>query len=347
MILDDPSLIAELRRKLHEGLKAHSAATGIPLVGGAFEQAVLVRAEGELSGMNAAQVSAMSLTSERLVAVVAGSFDTILSTLSEPQRLALKAGFDPFSPAVQLAAGTPDGMARLLTGKSGVPFDTAGSEGRSGQRFAPLRDDGDRAGRSSFAGLDGETVTLFKTTGLNQGTFSDLIQRYSLAQIKQAAGLADEFGVGANAYAAKFAGLDGDSREDLRDFVADIRSEPGLSDDDKRRQISAFRAAHPKLGGLSDKDLFIIVNARQLKTVHDIGNDAARGLSTSDVLPSAGDRRAAHASQEARANAQKKAKKQTDAAVVTAMDDVFGVDAAKATPPRKPKQSGIPSGPVA
>lgn len=54
MISDDASLAAALRRKLYEGLKAHSAATGIPLVGGAFEQAVLVRAEGELSGMTAA-----------------------------------------------------------------------------------------------------------------------------------------------------------------------------------------------------------------------------------------------------------------------------------------------------
>ena len=347
MILDDPSLIAELRRKLHEGLKAHSAATGIPLVGGAFEQAVLLRAESELSGMTAAQISTMSLTSERLVAAVASSFNTVLSALSEPQRLALKAGFDPFSPAVQLAAATPDGMARLLSGKPGILSDPVGGEGRSGQRFAPLRDGGDRVGRGSFAGLDGEIVTLFKTTGLSQGTFSDLIQRYSLAQIKQAAGLAGELGVGANAYAAKFAGLDGDSRSDLRDFVGEMRSEPGLSDDDKRRQISAFRASHPKLRGLSDRDLLAIVNARQAERRHAVGDDASRDLSTGDVVPAASEQRAVHASQDARANAQKKAVTQTDATVVKAMDDIFGVDAAKTTPPRKPKQPGVPAGPAA
>lgn len=57
MIADDASLVAALRCKLYEGLKAHSAALGIPMVGGAFEQAVLARAEGELSGITAAQVN--------------------------------------------------------------------------------------------------------------------------------------------------------------------------------------------------------------------------------------------------------------------------------------------------
>lgn len=258
---------------------------------------------------------------------MAGSFNTVLSTLSEPQRLALKAGFDPFSPAVQLAASTPDGMARLLGGKLGISIDRAGGESRSGQRFAPLRDDGDRAGRRSFTGLDGETVTLFKTTGLSQGVFSDLIQRYTLNEIRQAAGLARELGVGANAYAGKFAGLDGDSRSDLRDFVGEMRDDPAMPEEEKRRQIAAFRKAHPKLRRLTDDDLLKIVDARELAHAREVG-DPARNARGTELQHRNSDADNAAPTAELKASVANHALRTTASAVAAEADDAFGFGAA-------------------
>ena len=344
----DNALAGELRRKLQEGLKAHSIGAGFPLVGGAFEQAILTRAENELSGLSPAQVAAMSLTSEKLVVAVASSFNTAISQLAEPQRAALRAGFDPFSPAVLLAASTPVGIARLLSGRAGELLDDSG-ESRSGQRFATLRGgDANRTARGSLAGLDSDTVALFKATGLSQTVFDDLSQRFTLNQIRQAAGFAGELGVRADAYAGKFAGLDQESRADLRGFVGGMRDDPGMPEDEKRRQIAAFRASHPKLRSLSDADLLNIVNARQLDAVHDVGTDAARALSTAEVLPANSQRHAASANGSVSANARKEASALGDAAVVAAMDDALGVGAAGGeSPPRKAPRHGAAPHPKA
>ena len=335
----DERLAAELRQKLYEGLKAQFVGVGIPQVGGAFEQAVLARAEQELTSLKSADAATLTLSSERLVTAVSASFNTVLSRLSGAQQMALRAGLDPFSPAVMQAANSVGGLSRLLDGRMPERAEPA-AEVRSGRRYGELRSDDARDGsRSSYAdlGLDSGSVALFKSTGLSRSVFDDLAQRYSLQQIKGAAGFAGELGVRADAFAGKFIDLDSESRDDLHEFVDQVRSDPSLSTDEKRQQIAAFRQTHPKLRKLTDNDLLSIVNARQASMRHEIG-DEARAVQGAELR----DREARHGASALTAQIKteigKKAATSGIRALTAEADDAFGVTA---TPPPKAKNRQV------
>lgn len=327
------SYASELRLKLHEGLKAHSASAGFPFVGGSFEQAILTRAFAELSGLSAAQVSALSIASDRLTSVVSSSFNSIISQLSPPQQLALRAGFDPFSPAVTHAINSSDGIAGLLAGGA-TRLGASTADNRSGYRFGDLqRGDAEmRSDRNSFAGLglDSGTHATFKNSGLSRDVFDDLRDRYSIEQIRTAADFAQDLGVGADAYAGKFASLNAENRHDIQTFVEEMRSDPALTDEAKLGEIRTFRAEHPELQTLSDADLLNIVNAKQSDLRAEVGNDAAE-VASGEALSAALGTDASVATQ-SKATTTARVDEVSGATEGQNVDDAFGVDAAAPQP---------------
>lgn len=327
--------LASTRGLIAEALRMRTAAEHIPFLPEGLANAIVDQALGDLRSASAGDPASLSLTSPQLVAAVTASFNGLLSQFSEPQRQALRLGLNPYSQAVITALGLPGGLARLLV--DGRPEQEGfAADSRSGRRFSDLRDvEGKPSAQKPFAGLglDEETVSLFGETGLRRSAFDTLKQHYSLDQIKSAASYSGELGVNATTFAGKFIRLDQGSRDDFHAFVDQARADPSLTTEDKRREIGEYRRAHPKIAKvLSDGELLTIVNAKQRRLIHQVGEENMRAVSTSDLADRNAKAGTSRAIADLKVNVTKVDSFQSQATAVEIADDGFGVAAGSPKP---------------